>query len=90
MKEISNKRNVIVEEIVSIEIELERIKEHYFYIIFNLHYFDLHYSTPTDKAHSISDISMLENHEMCKEREKLELEREMEEICRWWMNVYLL
>ena len=39
LNEISNKKNVVVDEIVSIEIELERMKEHYFYSIFNLHYF---------------------------------------------------
>ena len=63
---------MIVEEIVSIEIELERIKEHYFYSLFNIRYF-----TPHDIMHSIWDISMLENHAMCKDREKLELEGEM-------------
>ena len=29
---------------------------------------------------------MLENNVMCKDREKLELEGEMKEICRWWLN----
>ena len=81
LKEISIKKNVIDGEIVSIEIELERIKEHYFYSLFNLHYF-----TPHDIIHSIWDISMLENHAMHKDREKLELEGEMKEICRWWLN----
>ena len=43
LKEISNKRDVIFEEIVNIEIELERIKEHYFYSLFNIRYFTPHY-----------------------------------------------
>ena len=81
LKEISNKRDVIFEGIVNIEIELERIKEHYFYILFNPHYF-----APHDIMHSIWDISILENHAMRKDREKLELDVEMREICRWWMN----
>ena len=86
LKEISIKKNVVVEEIDHIGDEIDRMKEHYSYIIFHLHYFDLHYSTPTDIANSIRDIKMLENHEMCKEREKLDLEVEMQEICRWWLN----
>ena len=81
LKEISNKKNVIDGEIVSIEIELERIKEHYFYILFNPHYF-----TPHDIMHYIWDISILENNVMCRDREKFELELKMKEICRWWMN----
>ena len=56
LMEISNKKNVVDEEIGSIETELDRMKEHYFYILFNLHYF-----TPYDIVHSIRDISMLEN-----------------------------
>ena len=81
LKEISNKKNVIDGEIVIIDIELEQIKEHYFYSLFNLHYF-----TPHDIMHYIWDISMLENHVMCKDREKLELEGKMKEIGRWWLN----
>ena len=81
LKEISIKKNVIEEEIVSIEDELVRIKKHYFYSLFNLHYF-----TPHDIMHYIWDISMLENNVMCKDREKLELEGEMKEIGRWWLN----
>ena len=76
LKEISIKKNVIEEEIVSIKDELVRIKKHCFYSLFNSH----------DIMHYIWDISMLENNVMCKDREKLELEGEIKEICRWWLN----
>ena len=81
LKEISIKKNVIEEEIMSIEGELVRIKKQYLYSLFNLHYF-----TPHDIMHYIWDISILENNVMCKDREKFELELKMKEICRWWMN----
>ena len=56
LKEISIKKNVIEEEIMSIEDELVRIKKHYLYSLFNPHYF-----TPHGIMHYIWDISMLEN-----------------------------
>ena len=85
MNEISIKKNVVGREIKSIESELHKMKKHYFYILFNLRYF-----IPYDIVHYLEVISMLENRVMFKDREKLELEREMEEICRWWRNVCLL
>ena len=82
LNEISNKKNIVVGEIVSIGIEIERMKEHYFYSLFNLHYF-----TQYDMIHYIWDISMLENSAIRKVREKLRLEGEMKEIHRWWKKV---
>ena len=40
-------------------------------------------------VHSLGEILMLEKQVMLKDREKLELEREIEEVCIWWRNVYL-
>ena len=81
LDKISNKKNVIEEDIVCTKSELERIREHYFYSLFNPHYF-----TPHDIMHLIWVYQCLKNHEMHKDREKLELDWEMKEIHRWWLG----
>ena len=81
---LTNKKNEIARELQTVQCDLQDSLVDHFYILLNVHYF-----MPHDFVHSQEMIVILENQVMDKNKEKLEIEEEIKEICNWWEKVYL-